>query len=435
MHITTFKYKWHITLSHSTHSKPHHTSHTAFQPSVRMTPCIIWRQTIPHHSVFHNHISHLAVTAHHHSTSQTHFTPRLTLHDITFSISPYRTYSASLFHIIATLGWIRHNIPHLALQNIPHHTKFHTTLFHITPCDVWSGGIEICGMMWDVVWCAVPEMCRFDVKCCWDVEYITHCHCIWHIIPPSLHCIIPHQTPSLTLFQTIHVTPSFLTVSHISYHTSTSRSTLFHFAIPYFKSHRIGHIMHHTTSRIAPYFTSSYVPHSTTFHVVPATFHIPPYIGHIMRHTTTSRITPHFTHCRHRILHASFHHIWPWSHPIPHPTTMFHITFHITDQYTATFYKPPLTTSRIKPPPLSRIAPCHSPHSTSFHIAHVPHSMPQHTHQSTLHTTFHNPILVWETRTGNMWSVLLCGFHSQTTFYTTYKTKRKNDGEKVQLHS
>ena len=55
-----FKYKLHIPLSHSTHSKPHHTSHAAFQPSFRITPCLILRQTIPHHSVFHNHISHLA---------------------------------------------------------------------------------------------------------------------------------------------------------------------------------------------------------------------------------------------------------------------------------------------------------------------------------------------------------------------------------------
>ena len=40
LHITTFKYKLHLALSHSTHSKPHHTSHTAFQPSFRITPCV-----------------------------------------------------------------------------------------------------------------------------------------------------------------------------------------------------------------------------------------------------------------------------------------------------------------------------------------------------------------------------------------------------------
>ena len=105
-------------------------------------------------------------------------------------------------------------------------------------------------------------------------------------------------------------------------------------------------------------------------------------------------------------------------------------------------------------------APCHSPHSSSFHIAqrstfhatahtlprftshNVPHSMPQPTlylvsHRATFHipchsthtnpyytTTFHNPILVWETR-DYMWSVLLCSFrHSHITFYTTYPTQK-----------
>ena len=55
----------------------------------------------------------------------------------------------TLLHIAATWGWIRHNITHLALQN----RKFHTTLIHITPCVVWSGGIEICGVMWNEVRC------------------------------------------------------------------------------------------------------------------------------------------------------------------------------------------------------------------------------------------------------------------------------------------
>ena len=90
-------------------------------------------------------------------------------------------------------------------------------------------------------------------------------------------------------------------------------------------------------------------------------------------HHILNNVAPHL---------ASFHHIWLWPHPIPHPTTMFHITFHITDQYTTTFYIPPLTTSRITSPPLPCIASCHSPHSTSFHIA----------QRSTFRATAHTPI-------------------------------------------
>ena len=36
----------------------------AFQPSFHITPCLIWRQTILHHLVFHNHISQIL---HHHT--------------------------------------------------------------------------------------------------------------------------------------------------------------------------------------------------------------------------------------------------------------------------------------------------------------------------------------------------------------------------------
>ena len=178
------------------------------------------------------------------------------------------------------------------------------------------------------------------------MECITHCHCISHLITSFhhiLHCIIPHQRPFLT-FQTAphpHSSP---------YHTSTSRSTLFHFALPYFKSHRIGHIMHHTTSRIAPYFTSSCVPHNTTLHVLHATFHIPPYIGHIMHRPTTSRITPHFTHC-----------------------TAFHMPLHILH-------------SCIIPPHLTVITPSYTSH---YHISHnISHHISVHHH--ILHpTTYH----------------------------------------------
>ena len=125
--------KLHITLPHPTHSKLHHT-HTAFQSSL---PCLM----VSNHSTSltrysgHNHISHTASQHHIPLTCTTpsfhiapHFTPHLTLHDITCSITPYGTFCIAP-HSTSQPHYIRHNIPHLALQNISHHTKFHTTLW------------------------------------------------------------------------------------------------------------------------------------------------------------------------------------------------------------------------------------------------------------------------------------------------------------------
>ena len=85
MHITTFKYKFHITL---------------FQWSFHITPpCLIWRhQTIPHFSVFHNHVSHLHTTIFHmyHTIIPHRITTFLIWHCMTCSITPYRTYSTSV---------------------------------------------------------------------------------------------------------------------------------------------------------------------------------------------------------------------------------------------------------------------------------------------------------------------------------------------------
>ena len=241
---------------------------------------------------------------------------------------------------------------------------------------------------------------------------------------------------TLPLHTTVHIAPS--------YHISTSRSTLFHFAIPYFKPHHIGHNVHHATdiSHCTPFHITD-VPHDATFHVLDATL----YIGHfnyahhhISHHTTfytrhctalacstSCIILPHLTvitpnstsHCRvsHNIPHhTSVHHhiLHPTTYGIshnttttsritpyliPHRTTLFHITFHITHQYTTTFYIPPLITSRITPLPRHvshRVTahtlphstshnshiPCHSPHSTSLHIA----------QRSTFHATEHVPV-------------------------------------------
>ena len=149
----------------------------------------------------------------------------------------------------------------------------HVVMLNVTLCndEVWN--VMWCGMMvwcmWNMVVCcdARCEMWLWNTKWCGMVWYhIRHgvlCNDDWN----AAHCIIPHQThlPSTTF----HVTPSsVLTILHISYYISTCCSTLFHFAIPHFKSHHISHIMHHT------HFTSLY----STFHVLHATFQTTPYI-------------------------------------------------------------------------------------------------------------------------------------------------------------
>ena len=116
-----------------------------------------------------------------------------------------------------------------------------------------------------------------------------------HLAP---HHIIPHQTPSLTLFQT---TPHSTSDHHFSpYHTFhiTPAPLAAHYStLQYHISNRtISATLCITplTSRIAPHFTLlmyHITPHS--MYSTPHQFQITPYIGHIYR-TTTSR-TPHFT--------------------------------------------------------------------------------------------------------------------------------------------
>ena len=141
------------TLSHSTHRTLHFDYHSASQP-----PCLIKCQTIPHRSVFHNlilHQPHTTIFHMYHTTIPHRITTfhNASLHDITCSITSHIFYiSRTLLHITATLGCIRHNIP---LQNIPHHTKFHTIL--ATTRYVMSDLVVLnmwCGMMWDMVCCA-----------------------------------------------------------------------------------------------------------------------------------------------------------------------------------------------------------------------------------------------------------------------------------------
>ena len=344
------------------------THHTIPQQTFQTTPhfphCIL--TIIPHDTMYNmasNHSTSLGIpqphftsciTAHHHSTSHHHISHLvwhcMTSHSASLHIAHIQRHT--LFHITATLGWIRHNMLHLALQNIPHHTKFHTTLS--TSRHVMCDQVELkCGVMWNyVVWCAVPEM-WFDVKYCWDVEYITHCHCISHIIPPSLHCIIPHQTPSLTLFQT---TPHSMSHHHSSsYHTF--RITPAPLAAHYSTLHY--HISNRTVSAtlcITPHLALHPISHQVAFHITPHYMYFTPhFISHHILDTLCIapphlashhilHIAPHFTCRSTSCIVASFHHIWPWSHPVTHPTTIFHITFHITYRYITTFYIPPLIT-------------------------------------------------------------------------------------------
>ena len=136
--------------SNINHTSHYPTAHTAFQPAFRIK--LIWRQTIPHYSVFHNHISHLASVhhhiphvPHHHSTLHRHIS-HVTLHDITFSIAPHRTYSTS--HLIPHHSHIRMNKAqhptsgiakrHITPNSTPHYsTSRHVMWWYWNMWNVW----------------------------------------------------------------------------------------------------------------------------------------------------------------------------------------------------------------------------------------------------------------------------------------------------------
>ena len=143
-----------------------------------------------------------------------------TIRDIAWrSITPYRTYST--LHLILHHSHIRMNNAHLI---------WHCKIFHITPdsiprhvmCDLvvlcgitWYGVLcWKCGSMWNIGSRVVVVRCGM-----YNIPIASRTSPHYHHI---LHCIIPHQTPSLTLFQT---TPQRSTShhhssqSHISYHT------------------------------------------------------------------------------------------------------------------------------------------------------------------------------------------------------------------------
>ena len=143
---------------------------------------------------------------------------------------------------------------------------------------------------------------------------------------------------------------SHITPAPFAAHYSTD------FAIPYFKSHHIGHIMHHTaTSRIDP--ISHYVPHNATFHVLHATFQIshttiywPHYASnhHITHHSTFYTTLHRISQAASRDLHNCI--IPPHLTVItPNSTSHYHVSHNIPHQ------------SHISIPP----------HSTSQHLSHL----------------------------------------------------------------
>ena len=134
-----------------------------------------------------------------------------------------------------------------------------------------------------------------------DVECITHCHCISHLIaslPP--HFIVHHSIPYLTFQATPHstdVTPSFLTISnqYHSHQTIPLCNTILQIA-PYWPHH----ILHCTP------FSHQLLTYHTTPHFMYSTPHLciePPHLSHHTRFYKLHRIShaPHILHSLHHI--------------------------------------------------------------------------------------------------------------------------------------
>ena len=335
--------------------------------------------------------------------------------------------------------------------------------------------------MRDVVLCAVPEM--FYVKYCWSVVVICG---MYYTLPLHLaphHIIPPHQFyiasfhikhwPSLTLIPnhtTFHVTPPFLTISHISYHTSTARSTLFHFALPYFKprhwyrphcaSRHISHcIPFYITFHITPHFRSHHIlaTFASHHHRHLASHHLSHLAQHHIHYHVSRRVTahtlPHSTsHNVHIPCHtpysASFH-ITQRSHSMPQPTLSFHITqrstFHATSHSTSfhitqrsTFH----ATAHTLPHSTSHNVPHSMPHSTSFHITQRSHSMPHPTlssfhitQRSTFHATSHSTSFHITQRSHSMPHPTLCLIPHRTTFHIPCHSTHTNPHYTTTFHN
>ena len=268
-----------------------------------------------------------------------------------------------------------------------------------------------------------------------------------------------------------HYITHFISHQHLLQHTIPLCNTTFQIA-PYW-SHYIAPYWSH-------YGSHGHVSHCTPFHI---TFHIPCTPRHISDHTISGHIMHRTTGISHTTFHRPLHitsciiasfHIWPWSHPIPHPTTdqytthstshhlshlaQHHLHYHILRRVTAHTlprstshniphsmphthtlpcstlhnipYSMPQRTHHLVPHRTTFHIPCHSthyfiPHRTTFHIpCHSTHTSPYYT------TAFrHNPIPVWETRTRLVYVIrFVVFFHSNKPFIkpNTKMVKKSN---------
>ena len=182
-------------------------------------------------------------------------------------------------------------------------------------------------MMWYGVLCRKCGSMGLAELWWWYGERLTHCHCISHLITS----LPPHQTPPLTFqttsYSTSHLIPPYIAYfiphQHLSQYTIPLCNTVFQIAT------------------ISAKFHITDVPHNATFHVLHA--------ASVSDHIYWPNIIAHV---------ASFHHIWLWSHPIPHRTSEHHhilhpSTHHILHNTTSTN---------------AYCAPCRSPRCTSFHL-------------------------------------------------------------------
>ena len=196
LHNTTIPHHhWHFTSPH--HNFPHLTLWQHFH---------IPGHHIPHHAIFHiTHFSFQSDTPYlklQHYTSH-HISHTVHWHHTTFHIAPNHWYLGTPFHITPTFHITPRHAHTTTFRYKLHIPLSHSTLmtFQTTAmwCVIWWYCVEFCDM-----WCAV--LCR---KCrgwmwnvnlwWWDVECITHGHCISHLITLPPHFTLHHSTSSNTI--------------------------------------------------------------------------------------------------------------------------------------------------------------------------------------------------------------------------------------------
>ena len=282
-----------------------------------MTPCIIWRQTIPHHSVFHNHISHLASQHITDSTSQTHFTPRLTLHDITFSISPYRTYSASYLiphHSHIRMNKAQHPTSGIAKHSTSHQIPHHTIPHHAMWCVIWWNwnmwNDVRCGMVCCAgnvpVWCEILLRCGIYNPLLLHLAHHSTIFTLHHSTSNTISDIIPNH-PRHTIIP--HGITHFISHQHLSQHTIPLCNTiLFHITPAPLAAHYSTlqyHISNRTVSAtlcITQHLALHPISHQVTFHITPHSMFPPHFISHHILDTLCVA-PPHLA--SHHILHIA----------------------------------------------------------------------------------------------------------------------------------